>query len=41
LLASGEVDPTPLVTGRYPLARGVEALAAAARPEHVKVVLIP
>lgn len=39
LLASGAVDPTPLITGRFPLERGVEALAAAASREHVKVLL--
>ena len=30
-----------LVTAVYPLAQGVEALAAAARPEHIKVLLQP
>ncbi|TNF35176.1 MAG: alcohol dehydrogenase [Deltaproteobacteria bacterium] len=39
LLASGAVDPTPLITGRYPLERADEALAAAARREHVKVLI--
>jgi len=41
LLERGLVDPTPLITGRYDLARGTEALQAAAQPEHVKVVLRP
>jgi len=39
LLASGAVDPTPLVTGRYPLDRADEALSAAAAREHVKVLI--
>lgn len=39
LLASGAVDPTPLITARYPLARADEALAAAARRDHVKVLI--
>jgi alcohol dehydrogenase len=41
LLASGAVDPTPLVTARLPLERGVEALRLAAEPGSVKVLLIP
>ncbi|MCB9736623.1 MAG: alcohol dehydrogenase catalytic domain-containing protein [Deltaproteobacteria bacterium] len=40
-LAAGLVDPTPLITARFPLGDGVAALAAAARPEHVKVLLEP
>ncbi len=39
LLASGAVDPRPLITGRFALDRADEALAAAARPEHVKVLI--
>ncbi|PKN53793.1 MAG: alcohol dehydrogenase [Deltaproteobacteria bacterium HGW-Deltaproteobacteria-14] len=39
LLASGAVDPTPLITARYPLARADEALAAAALRDHVKVLI--
>lgn len=39
LLASGVIDPTPLITARYPLAEGEQALRAAARPEHTKVLL--
>ena len=41
LLERGVIDPRPLITGRYALADGVAALAAAARPEHVKVLLAP
>jgi threonine dehydrogenase-like Zn-dependent dehydrogenase len=39
LLAAGLVDPRPLVSARYPLARGVEALERAAAPGTVKVLL--
>lgn len=39
LLAGGRVDPTPLITDRFPLARGVEALGRAAAPGAVKVLL--
>jgi len=39
LLASGLVDPSPLLTARLPLSRGVEALERATR--EVKVVLEP
>jgi len=38
-LAAGVVDVAPLVTGRYPLERGVEALEAARGPEAIKVLL--
>jgi threonine dehydrogenase-like Zn-dependent dehydrogenase len=41
LLASGVVDPTPLVTARYPLASGVDALRRAAQPGVLKVLLTP
>lgn len=41
LLASGRVDPRPLLTARYPLERGTEALAHAARPGAVKVLIDP
>ena len=41
LLASGAVDPRPLICARYPLDRGVEALAAAAHRDNVKVLLEP
>ena len=39
LLASGRVDPTPLITARYELRDAVRALDAASRREHVKVVI--
>lgn len=39
LLASGAVDPRPLIDLRLPLADGVEALARAATPDVLKVVL--
>ena len=39
LLASGAVDPRPLISARFPLSRGVAALEAAARPGVVKVLL--
>lgn len=39
LLASGAVDPTPLITARYGLEDGVQALERAAEPGVVKVVL--
>lgn len=41
LLAAGLVDPRPLISARLPLARGVEALARAAEPGAVKVLLQP
>ncbi len=41
LLESGVVDPRPLITARLPLSRGVEALALAADPRSVKVLLTP
>ncbi len=41
LLASGLVDPTPLITARYGLKDGVAALRAAAQPNQTKVLLIP
>ncbi len=41
LLASGAIDPTNLVTGRFALTAGVEALEAASSGEHVKVLLDP
>ncbi len=39
LLEAGLVDPTPLISARYPLEQGVEALAAAAVPGVLKVLL--
>ena len=41
LLAAGLVDPTPLISARYPLEQGIEALAAAAAPDVLKVLLSP
>lgn len=41
LLAAGAVDPTPLISERLPLSRGLEALALAARPGALKVLLDP
>jgi threonine dehydrogenase-like Zn-dependent dehydrogenase len=38
-LASGQVDPTPLIEARYPLARADEALAHAARRGTLKVLI--
>ncbi len=39
LLAAGLIDPRPLIAATYPLAAGVEALAHAARPGTLKVLL--
>ncbi|HND34712.1 MAG TPA: alcohol dehydrogenase, partial [Myxococcota bacterium] len=39
LLASGAVDPRPLISARYPLRNGVAALARAAEPGVVKVLV--
>ena len=36
---SGAIDPTPLVTARYPLDRADAALAAAAAGDQVKVLI--
>lgn len=41
MLASGLVDPTPLVSARFDLEDGVAALERAARPDTVKVLLSP
>ncbi len=41
LLERGDVDPLPLVTARYPLSEGVEAVAVAQRPDVMKVLLEP
>lgn len=41
LLERGDVDPLPLIGERFPLSRGVEAMAAAARPGTMKVLLDP
>jgi len=40
-LASGQIDPRPLLSDRYLLDKGVEALRRAAAPDSLKVVLIP
>jgi threonine dehydrogenase-like Zn-dependent dehydrogenase len=39
LLASGRVDPRPLIDARYPLADGLAAFEAAARPATLKVLI--
>jgi L-iditol 2-dehydrogenase len=39
LCAERRLDVAPLVTGRFPLARVTEALAASEHPEHLKIVL--
>ena len=39
LCAGRRLDLAPLVTGRFPLARVTEALAASEHPEHLKIVL--
>ena len=39
ILASREVDPLPLIDGRYPLSRGVEAFAHAQRKGTMKILL--
>ena len=41
LLATGAVDVRPLLSARYPLTRGLDALAHAARPDAVKVLIDP
>ena len=41
LLRSGKVDPTPLVTRRFPLAEGRKAIAFAQRPGVMKILLKP
>jgi len=38
-LASGRVDPTPLIAARYPLARAEEALAHAAKKGALKILV--
>lgn len=39
LLASGAIDPEPLITAQYDLAAGVEAMVAAGKPGAMKVLL--
>lgn len=41
LLASGAVDPRPLITARLPLAQAREALALAGTPAQMKVLIDP
>ena len=41
LLERGDVDPTALIAARFPLSRGVEAMAAAAERGVMKVLLEP
>jgi threonine dehydrogenase-like Zn-dependent dehydrogenase len=41
LLASGYIDPRPLITARYDLDAGLEGLHAAAQPGALKVLLTP
>ena len=40
-LASGAIDPTPLIDGRYRLSEGVEAVAHAGRRGTLKILLEP
>ncbi len=39
LCADRRLDLAPLVTGRFPLAKVTDALAASEHPEHLKIVL--
>ena len=39
LLAAGDVDPTPLIAGSYPLLEGLAAFDHAARPGTLKILL--
>lgn len=39
VLASGSVDPTPLIEARYPLSRGVEAFTHAGRRGALKILI--
>jgi len=41
LLQSKQVDPTPLISNRYPLSRAIEAFELAAQPGVFKVLLDP
>ncbi len=41
LLTNRKIDVTSLISAEYPLSRGVEAFAAAARPENIKILLRP
>jgi threonine dehydrogenase-like Zn-dependent dehydrogenase len=40
-LADGSIDPTPLIAARYRLADGLDALATAAQPGALKVLIEP
>ncbi|MHC4505004.1 MAG: alcohol dehydrogenase, partial [Planctomycetota bacterium] len=40
-LAEGEIDPRPLVTARYPLDDAERAIAHAAEPDALKVLVEP
>ena len=40
-LAAGKIDPTPLITARFPLSQAAAALAAAAQPGAIKVLFEP
>ena len=40
-LASGAIDPTPLIDGRYPLTEGVQAVEHAGRRGTLKILLEP
>jgi len=41
MLARGEIRTEPLITAEYPLDRAAEAIAAASRPESIKVLIRP
>jgi (R,R)-butanediol dehydrogenase / meso-butanediol dehydrogenase / diacetyl reductase len=43
LMSTGRLDPSPMITGRYPLSEGAEVFAemGAARDRHLKVLLTP
>ena len=41
LIASGQVDPLPLITHRLPLERTLEALELQRRGQALKVVVVP
>ncbi len=38
-LATGKIDPRPLITAILPLDRGLDAFDAAAQPSNFKIVL--
>ncbi len=41
LLERGEIVPTVLIAGRYPLSKAVEAMQAAQKPGMLKILLEP